>query len=462
MTTLATMERIVFEEIRDLGWPTDPYLVDSFRRTLQQGVEFAPIQINRLWHADATWHYEIIDGFHRFEAAKAEGRTPLYCQVVELEERQARYARIHACIGKPSQVTNERALQELRRAFVEDLRAALGHPEHLFEPILGEDGQLHARPRTAPLPEEPLQALEALADHLLATTVTGPLPPDPSGQRLAGQRLGSRTPFGPRSGWEALLTEWLADLGKRFGHDATWLLGVLRMQVLQEQGFGQHWTARQREAFRTHGGSYGVAAVHLWNIPDVDVRARFRRTYQAQPAAGYVLSMIMIRLGFQGGLQAGKPFRSYPKSVLLNLLDRYPNLRDLERYLREHPRGLPFDLANPEVPIPPEMIRHLPELPPGQSSESPKEQKSAPSVFGYASRSFFASPPPAENDRESAVPPQPKPMPDPAIAYQPVHAACQAFLHAIQQLTEQYGKVWLTWEEAQTDLAQLRAAIAIS
>lgn len=457
MTTVATMEMITFEEIHDLAWPTDAHLVDSFRRTLQQEVDFAPIQVNRLWHPDATWHYEIIDGFHRFEAAKAEGRTSLYCQVVELKERPARYARIHACIGKPSHVTNERALQELRRAFVEDLRAALGHPEHLFEPILGEDGQLHARPRTASLPEEPLQALEALADHLLATTVTGQMPPDPSGQRVV-----SRTPFGLRTGWEALLTEWLADLGKRFGEDTTWLLGVLRMQVLQEQGFGKDWTGRQREAFRTHGGSYGVTAIHLWNIPDVDLRTRFRRTYQAQPAAGYVLSMIMVRLGFHEGPHAGKPFRSYPKSVLLTLLDRYPNLRDLERYLREHPHGLPLDLANPEVPLPPDLIRHLPELPSEPSIEPPKEQKSAPSVFGYASRSFLASSPPAENDRESAVSPQPKPMPDPAIAYQPVHAACQAFLHAVQQLTEQYGKAWLTWEEAQADLAQLRAALALS
>jgi len=457
MPTRATMETIQLEEIHDLNWPTDGRLVLSFRRTLQQGVDFAPIQVNRLWHADATWHYEIIDGFHRFEAVKAEGLTSLCCQVVELEERQARYARIHACIGKPSQVTNERALQELRRAFVTDLRAALGSPEPLYEPVLGEDGQPHARLRTAPLPEEPLQALEVLVDHLLATTVTGPLPPDPSGKRVV-----SRTPFGPRTGWEALLTEWLADLGKRFGYDATWLLGVLRMQALQEQGFGQHWTARQREAFRTHGGSYGITAIYLWNIPDVDLRARFRRTFQAQPAGGYVLSMIMIRLGFQNGLQAGKPFRCYPKSVLLTLLDHYPNLRDLERYLREHPDGLPLNLANPEVPIPSGMIRHLSEMPTARSSDPPSEPEPSSPVFGYASRSFLSSPPSPENVSASAVPLEPKPRRDPATAYQPVHAACQAFLRTVQHLTEEYGKVWLTWEEAQADLAQLRAAVALN
>jgi hypothetical protein len=456
MTTTATIEILLLEEIHDLGWPTDDLLVASFRRTVQQGVDFAPIQVNRLWLPDATWRYEIIDGFHRFEAAKAEGLTSLCCQVVELEERPARYARIHACIGKPAQVTNERALQELRRAFVMDLRAALGDPEPLYEPVLGEDGQVHACPRTAPLPEEPLQALEVFADHLLATTVTGPLPPDPS-----GQRVGSRTPFGPRTGWEALLTEWLADLGKRFGQDATWLLGVLRIQVLQDQGFGQHWTARQREAFRTHG-SYGFTAINLWNIPDVDLRARFRRTLQAQPTGGYVFSMIMARLGLHGGPQAGKPFRSYPKSVLLTLLDRYPNLRDLERYLREHPRGLPLDLATPEAPIPPDMIRHPPALPTAPSLEPANEQQTEPSVFGYASRSFFASPLQAERGSASAIPPEPKPLPDPSSAYQPVHVACQAFLRAVQHLTEQYGRDWLTWEEAQTDLARLRAAITPS
>ncbi len=453
MMTTATIEILALEEIHDLGWPTDDLLVASFRRTLQQGVDFAPIQVNRLWLPDATWRYEVIDGFHRFEAAKAEGLTSLCCQVVELEERPARYARIHACIGKPAQVTNERALQELRRAFVEDLRAAVGSPEPLYEPILGEDGKVHARPRTVPLPEEPLQALEAFADHLLATTVTDPLPPDSS-----GQRGGSRTPFGPRTGWEALLTEWLADLGKRFGEDATWLLGVLRMQVLQDQGFGKDWTARQQEAFRRYG-SYGRTATILWNIPDVDLRARFRRTFQAQPASVHALSMIMVWLGFHEGLQAGKPFRSYPKSVLLTLLDRHPNLRDLERYLSKYPRGLPLDLATPEGPIPPDLIRHRPELPLAPT-DPPSEQEPTSPVFGYASRRFFASPLLAESG--SAVPPEPKPLPDPASAYQPVHVACQAFLHAVQQLTEQYGRDWLTWEEAKTDLAQLRVLITPS
>src|SRR5579871_443682 len=101
MTTAVTVEAVQLEEIRDLDWPTDRELVASFRKTLQHGGQFALIQVNRLWQEDATWHYEVIDGFHRYEAAKAEHQEALLCQVLEVDERTARYARIQACLGKP-------------------------------------------------------------------------------------------------------------------------------------------------------------------------------------------------------------------------------------------------------------------------------------------------------------------------------------------------------------------------
>lgn len=451
MAPAVTIETVPLEEIRDLGWPTDRYLVWSFRKTLQRGAHFSPIQLNRVWEPDATWRYEIIDGFHRYEAAKAEGITSLLCQVVELEEREARYARIHACMHKPSTVTNERALRELRLAFVTDLREAIGNPQVLYEPILGEDGEVHARPRTVPLPEEPLHALEALADHLMATTAAAlPYPV----QR--GKRVVNRTPFGMRTGWEQLLNEWLADLGERFGETATWLLGVLRMQVLQDQGFGQGWTQRQRDAFQRNGG-YGLYALLFWDIPDVELRAWFRRYLQAHPGSGEWFWKALIQLGFHEGPQAGKLLRAYPKSVILTLLTRYPSPKDLFLFLSTHPRGSPLE----SDPVPPNVAlvpSPEPEPPEKLSLESSQEDNHPSAIFAVGSSHFVGNTSQTEGSRVNSSPLAPE-QPGPATAYQPVHDAFVILLHAIQQLTTEYGQAWLQWEPAQADLAQLRAIL---
>src|SRR5262249_51970010 len=104
-----------------------------------------PMQLNRVWHPEVPWRYEIIDGFHRYEAAKAEGVTELLCQVVEIGIREARYARIQACVGKPSEITRARALHELRLAFIADMRALTGDPPSLMQPIFGEVAHVHPR-----------------------------------------------------------------------------------------------------------------------------------------------------------------------------------------------------------------------------------------------------------------------------------------------------------------------------
>lgn len=452
MPPAVTIETVQLEEIRDLGWPTDRYLVWSFRKTLQRGAHFSPIQLNRIWEPDATWRYEIIDGFHRYEAAKAEGLTSLLCQVVELEKREARYARIHACVHKPSTVTNERALRELRLAFVTDLQEAIGHPKVLYEPILGEDGEVHARPHTVPLPEEPLHALEVLADHLMATTAAAPPYPVQRGKRMV-----NRTPFGMRTGWEQLLNEWLADLGERFGETAAWLLGVLRMQVLQDQGFGQGWTQRQRDAFQRNGG-YGLHALLFWDIPDVELRAWFRRYLQAHPGSGEWFWKALILLGFHEGPQAGKPLRAYPKSVIQTLLTRYPSPKELYLFLSTHPRGSSLE---PDPMTQPTISNDaLPQIEPSKqlSTEPPPARLQDSAIFAVGSSRFVSSTPQPTVSRVTSDLP-PSEHVDPTKAYQPVHEACIVLLRAIQQLTERYGKEWYHWECAQTDFAELRTAV---
>ncbi len=161
-TISTSIESIDLTAISDLQWPTDPMLVASFRKTLAHGGDVPLLLVNRV-----DGQYEIIDGFHRYDAAKSEGITTILCQVVSYDERTARYSRIQACTGKPAKVTYERAKIELRRAFASEIRGRLGIGTIIYEPILTEDLQLSKRNRKTPLPDDPIQALTALTDHIL-------------------------------------------------------------------------------------------------------------------------------------------------------------------------------------------------------------------------------------------------------------------------------------------------------
>ena len=476
MAIAVTIGTVPLEEIHELGWPTDRHLVFSFRRTLQHGGHFAPMQLNRVWQPGAIWRYEVIDGFHRYEAAKAEGVTELLCQVVELEVREARYARIQACVGKPAEITRTRALHELRLAFIADMQTLIGNPPNLLEPVLGEDGQVHARPRSAPLPSEPLAALEAFTDHLFLISEDSPSifgRPEQPGQVSSPEYL--------RAGWERALKEWLAELGQRFGYDADWLLQELHIHSLQAQRLGQDWTARQHEAFQRQGG-YAFHALLLWKIPDVELRAWFRRQIQADPAKGEWLWKTLQLLGFQGGQTEEKPVKTLPKSVLLTLLTRYPSPRDLYLAVRNRlegnpsaPATLPPSPTPPSLPPPPTRPTALPEAP--ASPQRAPVPDSA--IFAIGSPHFVGQAPPPNmpvapapplnmpgasgrgpGEPVAPAPPPAPPRPDPSDAYQPVHLACVALLRAIEELTSHYGQEWKRLEQAQGDLAQLRAVLA--
>ena len=133
--------------------------------------------------------------------------------------------------------------------------AQVGRPNPLHEPILGEDGLVHARRRLAPLPTDPLQALEVLTDHLIITTIMSHV--HPSLEALAARS------FGPRAGWEKLITLWLEEMGQRWGYNTYWLLDLLHVEALLEAEPGNRNARRQAQL--------------LWQIPDVDVRHWFRR-----------------------------------------------------------------------------------------------------------------------------------------------------------------------------------------
>jgi hypothetical protein len=453
MAIAVTIGTVPLAEIHDLGWPTDRHLVQSFRTTLQRGGHFAPMQLNRVWQPDVPWRYEIIDGFHRYEAAKAEGVPELLCQVVELGIQEARYDRIQACVGKPAELTRARALQELRLAFILDMHSLIGSPTLLYEPILGEDGRIHARPRTTQLPTEPLEALEVFTDHLRATDAEQVFL---LGSSAPGQASSTRMDL--RAGWEPALLEWLTELGRRFGYDAAWLLQELHMHLLQQQGFGQDWTPRQREAFQRQGG-YAFHALWLWNIPDVELRVLFRRQIQTDPGKGEWLWKSVQLLGLTAAPQAEQPLQTLPKSVLQKMLTRYPSPRDLYQAIRNHLEGPTPDALPPSAPV--RATLPPPAALPAKTAPSVASTKDTPTsaIFAVASPSFVV---PQTQPKEQIVPVrvEDQPKPDPVRSYEPVHQACITLLHALQELTRQYGKAWLHWEHAQEDVTQLRKALA--
>jgi hypothetical protein len=371
--------------------------------------------------------------FHRYEASRAEHLEALLCQVEELDERAARYERIRACIGKPSEVTIQRAQRELKGAFIADVFTQVGQPDPLYEPMLGEDGQVSARRRAAPLPSEPLQALEVLTDHLIVTTITAHT--HPSLAALAAR------PFGPRAGWEQLITAWIEEMSQRWGYNTFWLLDLLHLEALLEGG--QEHRSAQRQAQL------------LWQIPDVDVRRWFQRQVHLQPR-GDLVEQVIGSMGFYyqvtgGGVREGVSVRK--KSEVLALLSRSPSLAELAASLeakRVRTRETP-----PEVPRQSEAASTAPESEPGPVMPLAP----APAVFSIGSPGFVG----ASSRGPVSLPLLPAARetlpPDHAEAYRPVHEACVALLHAARTLTAQYGAEWLRWEEAQADLAALRLVV---
>lgn len=451
------IEWVKMEEILDLSWPTDSALVRSFRHTLQRGEPFIPIQLNRVWHEDTTKHYEIIDGFHRYEAAKAEHIDVLRCQVVEKEERDARLARIQACLFKPSAVTGERALLELRKAFVADMQTLIGQPAALYEPILGEDGQVQARPRSTPLSENPYQALEALTDHLLATRSAYPA----YRVHLQSRGWAQRTPFGRRTGWEQALNDWLAEMGEQFGYDASWLLELLHLQLFDNFLGPRRWYRRRGQPLFSEEREYAEFAFRLWQIPDVDLRALFRRRLEEQPQERAWLAKVQDLLHLNGFPEPGQTRNGPSKREILRLLTDAPSMYALFTSLRKRQ---PEELLEPDdrplaTPVGPD---HHPQpvsaSGPSKTSAETAAQDSA--IFAIGSDSFVSGSPHPSTRIEKSLP-SAIPSGTQAIAYQPVHEACAALLSTAQRLTEQYGTAWLQWEGARADIARLQAVFRL-
>lgn len=230
----------------DESWATDKNKVAGFQAVLQQGKRFPTLLLRRVWHEDASYHYEIIDGFHRFRALVAEGVKSYPAMIVECDDRTADYDRIQASLDKPDPILHQRAEQAIRQRFIKDMAAEVTG-KTLYERTLDEDGHVIPMERTEPLPDDPFLVLQVLFEHFAAQT-SKYKPDDPFMWR--GEIIQHL------STWEQHIGKWMEEISKWLGKSVGWL---------HQQVDISFW--------RQHGGVWGdLVSFVYYAVPDKEIR----------------------------------------------------------------------------------------------------------------------------------------------------------------------------------------------
>lgn len=261
---------IQLSEIHDIGWPVDNALVQSFRSTLQAGGD-VPIILVNICYSEDGWYYEVIDGLHRLAAKQLEGWTSMIAQVVEVDERTARLQRIQACMGKPAVVTTGRAEVELRRVFRDDILKQVGTITTVYEPVLTEEGKRSKRVRQEPLPEDPIELLYVLGEHIRL------LEDEAEGISAAAYtsinqfnyfhrfHFGNahESPAPAFVGWEQIIRDWVASITTVFPAGREVIVEIIKHGA---------WNNGRRVSGHEKDDLFYVAAAEVYQIPDVDIR----------------------------------------------------------------------------------------------------------------------------------------------------------------------------------------------
>ncbi len=214
-SVIARYESVALDEIQDLDWPTDSRKVQEFQQMIRSDGPPPAIRVNRVWHADATWHYEIIDGLHRYAAAKAEGLTDVVCEVMEWSQEKAFTERAKATLDKPAAITRARAVKAIGERFVGEMLDELRHVS-LLEPIITDDGTISSREYQAPLPSDQKDLLLVITNHFLAREIV-------AGRSLEEIFVFQRHGLGKGSVevklaiWEQKVDTWITEKSACFG-----------------------------------------------------------------------------------------------------------------------------------------------------------------------------------------------------------------------------------------------------
>ena len=129
-----------------------------------------------------------------------------------------------------------------------------------------------------------------------------------------------RTPFGQRTGWEQALNDWLAEMAERFGYDISWLLEVLRLHLYQDV-YSNRWVRRRGKPLFSEVHEFVSFTTRLWQIPDVDLRAWFRRQLEAHPDQREQLAKVQDRLQLSYPLDPQQRRTGPNKQEILRLID---------------------------------------------------------------------------------------------------------------------------------------------
>lgn len=244
MEHIKDVEQVELGDVRDdPSWATEDSRIEAFRAMLRQGKRFGTPTVRRVWHEDTSFHYEIIDGFHRIRALIAEDYESYPMTVNECDERTADFDRIQASLDKPDPILVARAEVALRQRFLRDMMAVL-EGQTFYERALHTDGTVIAVKRQDALPNDPGQALVVLVEHTVA-------------RALLSQRSGIKMTM---EMWEKRFDRWVAEICEWLHVKPTWLRQAVNAPTFLGLGENQE-------------GALGAEVLAVaFSIPDRELR----------------------------------------------------------------------------------------------------------------------------------------------------------------------------------------------
>jgi hypothetical protein len=394
---------VQLSEIRDLGWSTEKKRVESFRSSLRGGQVFT-IRVALIYHKDGeTWHYEIIDGLHRYEATKLEGRETIWCEITEYQEDEyetVRLMRIQACHGHIDGVLNERVIRDLREWFIKDIAGIIkGDNAELLEPFYGEDGTLHAKKCQSPLAyDNPQQALLDIDDHIFSLTLL-----HKSAQKWAGK-----------------VQVRLNEVAVRLGKSSDELYAVIGISNLTRNGVTGKVTSRT--ASLIHG------------VRDDDLRQLIeRRRASEKSLSDTKLEYALDWLGCGPNVDTTSICRRHPKSEMVAAIQKNTLSQLFNQYVEAQ-------RAQQEA------MKPKPVAPPKKEEEpfNPFFDGTPASILQYPAR---------------VIPPTPNRIAPVTQDSMNFHNLVLALQVEIKRLAATHGDSWRTWPVIQGDLQVLRAIV---
>lgn len=407
MKNLDVVKEVPLAEIRDIGWPTEAKKVEKFRELIRKGTTLIP-RLALIWHNDdMTWHYEIIDGLHRYEALKLEHQETTLCQIEEYRHNEypdVRLHRIQACNGQVDEVLNARVTLDLRDWFITDMIHIVKGDTGILEPYYGEDGAIHEKQRQVPLPDDPLQALDAIDDHCFCIS-----------------SISHRKP----QNWIAKVDDWFTQRAKQLGISSRELRDRIGVAELIQDGFKKDTPTR--------------TARLLHEIRDNDLRQLIHRRLLKEVKVSRTPTNLEYALDWLGcgpGTDTTPTCRRRSKSDMISMLQHNTLIQLFNQYVEAQRTYM--ESKSPKSPA------QKPTPPKSEETFNPFFDGTPANVIQYTQRTLPMPPvmPNAETEGQHD--------------YETFHSIVVTLQTEVERLTELHGDKWRQWEKVQEDMQWLR------